>query len=191
MSINYLQRVAFMGIYKKHIRNAVTLLAAGSVCSLFSLPAAAQIIYSPSPTNAVPTLGSYALIALCIGLALVALASLKQRKGPTGGVILILLATSLGSGIAGLKLIEEAHAGGGASAVTGLIDSPTGGMVPITNGSLNIFENTSGVRQRIDDVVLPAGCANPDSGAIDGAPQCRAGGFVSTDVNGMCYADCR
>lgn len=161
--------------------------------TLMALPqtAAAQIVYSPSAANGVPTLGNLALLALCIGLGALAMLNVKKNNGALSSFMLLCLVGSIASGTAGLRFISEARAGGGAGALTGFIDSPSGGSVPISGGALNIFENTSGVRQRIDDVILPGGCSNPNSGLIDGAPQCRAGGFVATDVNGMCYADCR
>lgn len=156
--------------------------------------ASAQIFYSPT-SIAVPVMGSYALLALCVVLLAIALRSGALRQGGVNGFFLLCLAGALLSGGSGVRLLQHAHAdggnGGGGGAVLGFIDSPVGGSVPISTGALNIFENTSGVPQRIDDVVLPGGCTNPDSGAIDGAPRCDAGDRVPTGTGGMCYTDCR
>lgn len=156
--------------------------------------ASAQIFYSPT-SLAVPVMGSYALLALCILLLGIALRNGAIRQGGVNGLFSLCLAGALLSGGSGIRLLQHAHAdggnGGGGGAVLGFIDSPAGGSVPISTGALNVFENTSGVPQRIDDVVLPGGCTNPDSGAIDGAPRCNVGDRVPTGSGGMCYTDCR
>ena len=155
--------------------------------------ASAQIVYSPA-SNQVPVMGSYALLALCVLLLGVALAHGALRQGRINGLFLLCLWGALISGGSGVQLLNSARAdggNGGGGAVLGFIDSPSGGSVPISTGSLNIFENTSGLAQRIDGITLPGGCTNPNSGLIDGARQCRVGATISTGGSGLCYTDCR
>ncbi|TGD72642.1 midcut-by-XrtH protein [Mangrovimicrobium sediminis] len=157
--------------------------------SLVANPAAAQIIYSPTSVDAVPTLSGYALLLLA--LLMVVVAWRRFARHGAGGAALVLVVAAGASGIGGAQLVSDAVAGGGGGNILSFIDSPTGGSVPITDGSLNIFENTSGVPQDIDDVIPPESCPNIDFGPLDGAPQCVPGATVSTGANGMCYVDCR
>ncbi|MEM9397912.1 MAG: midcut-by-XrtH protein [Pseudomonadota bacterium] len=161
---------------------------------LFVQPISAQLFYSPAPSaEPVPTLGTIALGLLCVGLLF---AAMKKGKLGNRGASMSLLAGAVLSGILSVQVFEEARADGGSFtkgglAIIRLIDSPVGGSVPITNDRLNVFENTSGVPQGIDEIVLPSSCPNRSSGAIDGVNQCFVGSTVPTGVSGMCYTDCR
>lgn len=161
--------------------------------TLSSTSASAQLFYAPSGSaTAIPTMGSYALILLSVLLAATALFKGKFKKQGVNSFVALCMLGTLISGVGGVSMINQANADGddGDSGTLGLIDSPTGGSVLITNGVLNIFENTSGVPQRIEDIIADAACSTV-GGPIDGAPQCEVGDTVSTGSSGMCYVDCR
>ncbi|MEO0438559.1 MAG: midcut-by-XrtH protein [Pseudomonadota bacterium] len=178
--------------FKTRDTSSVVAVALGALS--FTHPSSAQLFYSPAPSaEAIPTMSAMALGLLCMALLF---AAVKKGKFSKSGVTMSLFAGAVLSGLLSVQVFEEARADGGSFtkgglAVIGLIDSPVGGSVPITTDRLNVFENTSGVPQGIDEIVLPASCPNRNSGSIDGVTQCFVGTTVPTGASGMCYTDCR
>ncbi|MFK7829639.1 MAG: midcut-by-XrtH protein [Congregibacter sp.] len=175
-------------------RDTLPTTVLGGAFTLLAHNASAQLVYAPAGATAVPTMGAYALIALSILLAVMAFVKGKFSAQGVNSLFALCVVGALISGTSGMSLMNQAFAdgNGGDSGSVKFIDSPTGGSVPITGDVLNIFENTSGVTQRIEALGLPSEtCDDLDSGLIDGAPQCGVGDTVSSDSNGMCYVDCR
>ncbi|MEM1140960.1 MAG: hypothetical protein AAGI88_00095 [Pseudomonadota bacterium] len=165
--------------------------------SLGATSAQAQLFYSPAPSaEGIPLLGGFALLLTSLGLFTVAIVKGGLWHGRFNSLAGLCLVVAVASGVSGTRVISQAQAdgggsGGGGMSIIGFIDSPTGGLVAISSSALNVFENTSGERQRIEDIVLPEECPDTNSGVIDGTTRCNVGDIVPTGVDGMCYTDCR
>tara|TARA_R110000823_G_scaffold47903_19_gene122027 strand:- start:20585 stop:21136 length:552 start_codon:yes stop_codon:yes gene_type:complete len=153
-----------------------------------------QIIYQPSaaaiPPTAVPTLTTTALLLLVILIILAARWAGFGRNRLMSLFAGMLGVCALASGGLSMKLVSDAWADGGGGTNFAFFSSASGGSTPVNDNVLNIFENTSGVNQRIVSIILGA-CPNVNNGSIDGVERCEANGIVTTGEDGLCYTDCR
>jgi|GEM_PF-2253256 len=172
------------------------IILVGSIISLpfISTGAIAQIFYEPLVSNSVsvPTLSGAMLLLMSALLVLVAKRISKKKGAGINMAIAALGVSAIVSGTVGVLNLSDVYADGGqGGTVVGLIDSPTGGSVPIDSIAFNIFENTSGYFQRIVQVNVPGGCSNDNRGLVNGVPRCEQNITVSNGTNGMCYVECR
>lgn len=143
------------------MRNSVKTFYRGSaaaVAVMFSSGAlagggtAGSLVYGPG-SNAVPTLGGTALVALALLLAVVAFRVLRseQYRG-MNLVVAATMATAIAAAGGGVKLISDAQARPDQS-----MDSAKGGSAPLFDG-LNRIDNTSGVTQFVMNIDLDPDC---------------------------------
>ncbi|TXS89348.1 midcut-by-XrtH protein [Parahaliea aestuarii] len=155
-----------------------------------------QIVYAPvaaspaSPAVAVPTMTTAALLLMIVLLLVAAKRMGFDRRGALGKIVGVLAVCAVASGTVSVKMVSDAYAGGGGGTNFGSFDAAGGGSVPLNNNVLNVFENKTGVDQRIESITLGS-CPNPDKGLIDGVSRCEVDDVISTDENGLCYTDCR
>ena len=153
-------------------------------------------ILDPAATAAapIPTLSETMLIVL--SLLLVAIVFRINQKSNSNTLMLVLMG-ALGTGAilsatGGLKIITDVNADGGNSGgIVIPLQSRNGGQVPIAEGQLSIFENTSGRDQRVTEINRPSNRTNADVGLIQGVSRCNVGTVVLTTIQGVCYIDCR
>ena len=171
---------------KKQIAETAPFLA------LMALPniSWAQIVYQPANLSpaAIPTLTTATLLMSIILLLVAAKWMGFDRKKNLGKIVGVLGVCAIASGTWSVKLVSDAYADGG-GVNFGFLSSPEGGMVPISNGVLNIFENRSGVSQQLISITLGA-CPDTDRGTIDGVVKCAENAVISTGEDGLCYTDC-
>lgn len=158
-----------------------------------------QIVYAPVPVAseesvavAVPTMTTAALLLMVVLLLAVAKWKGFDRKGALGKVVGVLAVCAIASGMVSVKMVSDAYADGGGGGGTnfGSLDSASGGSVPIVDNVLNIFENNTGVDQRIESITLGT-CPDEDLGLIDGVARCEVDAVIATSEDGLCYTDCR
>jgi len=137
---------------------------------------------------AIPTLSTTAFL-LAIVLLIVAAKWAGLNRAKFGNIVGVLAVCIVASGAFTIKLISDSYGGGGGGANYDYLSSADGGSVPIANGVLNIFENTSGRDQRIVSITLDE-CPDNAKGVIEGVSQCVVNAVVSTGENGLCYTDC-
>ena len=116
-----------------------------------------QIIYQPSaaaiPPTAVPTLTTTALLLLVILIILAARWAGFGRNRLMSLFAGMLGVCALASGGLSMKLVSDAWADGGGGTNFAFFSSASGGSTPVNDNVLNIFENTSGVNQRIVSII--------------------------------------
>lgn len=157
--------------------------------ALLMLPnfAWAQIVYQPAAAGtAIPTLTTTALLLVIVLLVAVA----KFAGFNHGKIVSVLALCAVASGAIGVKIVSDAYADVGGGTNFGFFSSANGGSAPISDGVLNIFENTSGTNQRIISI-NPGACPDRANGLVDGVEQCLANKVITTGQDGLCYTDCR
>lgn len=116
------------------------------------------LTYVPIASNAnptdVPTLSGIMLIVMSLLLFVVGFRIAKQKNNKAGKFFMTLIGvTALATGFSGAKIISEVHAGGGI-----FLSIAGGGSVPIPPNVVSIFNNNSGVTQKIINIALPPNC---------------------------------
>ncbi len=150
-------------------------------------------VLNPASSNPIPTLSGTMLIVLSLLLVAIAFRISQKNQSNTFMTMLIgVLGTSaILSASGGIKIISDVYADSG----TGnefliALSSSTGGQVSIPASSISIYENTSGVNQRITQINLTNNCPNTDVGLIEGVSRCSVGAIVPTSMEGLCYVNC-
>ena len=161
----------------------ISSLLLGLLVSTPSQAMPGSLTYHPlSAATGVPTLSGIMLILLGLSLVIVAVRMLKQNTSGSAMLFGIIGVTALMSSGSGVKLLADAYA---TSALHVELHLAGGGTVHIDDGSVAFFENTSGVTQKISNIILPENCPNRNGSDPDA---CIVG--LTLDLNDICFIDC-
>lgn len=142
-----------------------------------------SITFTPASAaaTAVPTLGGTLLVLLALLLGVIAVRSVRhQRSSGTASVFAGALALgALASGVSGVALIQDVHAGVGVS-----IQDEAGETFEVPCGT-GLYQNDSGVSMQVTELVAPTGCISDTNIAPE--PACRLAAVVE-DGN-VCNTD--
>jgi len=146
------------------------------------------LVYAPVNTTvdptSVPTLSGIMLVFMSLLLFAVGYRVAKQKNSKAGKLFMTLICVgALASGIGGAKMINEVTAADSDI----LLSNAGGGTVGIPQNVVSIFENSSGVTQKIISISLPGNC-NGIYGSNPGVAECSVN-LVLPQMN-SCFLDC-
>ncbi|MGV6830599.1 MAG: midcut-by-XrtH protein [bacterium] len=170
--------------------------------SLFSLFVSGTVYAGPPtitvvPINqSIPTLSATMLVVLSLLLFVIAF-RMGINKKHTGTPMVLISAIGIAGIITaggGIKMVSDVYADGTGTGETLIPIDPFNtpdDTKPLSSGFLNVVENRSNRDQRIENINYGTQCLETSNGPIQGTPECRVGAIIPTDIQGLCYVDCR
>ncbi|MEE9326739.1 MAG: midcut-by-XrtH protein [Cocleimonas sp.] len=151
-------------------------------------PVNGLLTYAPLASNAnptdVPTLSGIMLIVMSLLLFVVGFRIAKQKNSKAGKLFMTLISvTALATGFSGAKIISEVHAGLGGI----FLSISGGGSVMIPPNVISVFNNNSGVTQKVISITLPPNC-NGTAGGIADLAECTVN--LNLPNSNSCFVDC-
>ncbi len=144
----------------------------------------APLANNTNPTD-VPTLSGIMLIVMSLLLFVVGFRVAKQKNSKAGKFFMTMIGvTALVTGFSGAKMISEVHAGLGGI----FLSVAGGGSASIPPDVISIFNNNSGVTQKIISIALPPNC-NGTTEVISDFAECTVN--LNIPNSDSCFIDCQ